>query len=129
MEDNVLQDIENALDQLSDLLGQDAVKQALGAIPDNIMAPVIDGLKTVLNVIKEGLTELKENLDSVVNLDELFGTINSLMEAAEGLAPDQKDTLETVKNIVKTLQDLPGLEDIQRILDKIDAIVAKLEAI
>ena len=129
MEDNVLQDIENALDQLSGLLDQDAVKQAIGAIPDNIMAPVIDGLKTVLNVIKDGLTELKENLDSVVNLDQLFGTINSLMEAAEGLAPDQKDTLETVKNIVKTLQDLPGLDDIQRILDKIDAIVAKLEAL
>jgi hypothetical protein len=129
MEDNILQDIENALDQLSGLLDQDAVKQAISAIPDNIMAPVIDGLKTVLNVIKDGLTELKENLDSVVNLDQLFGTISSLMEAAEGLAPDQKDTLETVKNIVKTLQDLPGLEDIQRILDKIDAIVAKLEAL
>jgi hypothetical protein len=129
MEDNVLQDIENALDQLSELLDQDAVKQAISAIPDNIMAPVIDGLKTVLNVIKDGLTELKENLDSVVNLDQLLGTISSLMEAAEGLAPDQKDTLETVKNIVKTLQDLPGLEDIQRILDKIDAIVAKLEAL
>jgi ABC-type transporter Mla subunit MlaD len=129
MEDNVLQDIENALDNLSELLDRNEVKTALDAIPDSILDPVVDGLKSILDVIKEALNELKENLDSVVNLDELFTTISSLLEAAEGLAPGQKETLDTVGNIVKTLQDLPGLEDINRILGKIDQIVAKLEAL
>ena len=129
MDDNILQEVEEALDQLSSLLDQEPVKQAIGLIPESIMGPVIEGLKTILNVIKDALNELKENLESVVNLEELFSTVNSLLEAAEGLAPGQKDTLETVKNIVKTLQDLPGLEDLNRILQKIDQIVAKLEAL
>ena len=129
MDDNILQEVEEALDQLSSLLDQEPVKQAIGLIPESIMGPVIEGLKTILNVIKDALNELKENLESVVNLEELFSTVNNLLEAAEGLAPGQKDTLETVKNIVKTLQDLPGLEDLNRILQKIDQIVAKLEAL
>lgn len=129
MDENVLDQLTEALDSLSSLLEDTAVQTALGAIPDTIMAPVIAGLKTVLNVIKDALNELKENLGSVVDLGQLFTTINSLMEAAEGLAPGQKDTLDTVKNIVKTLEDLPGLEDIEAILTKIDAIVAKLEAL
>lgn len=129
MADNVLQEIEQALDQLSSLLDQDAIKQALGLIPDSLKDPVVDGLKTVLNVIKDALNELKENLESVLNLDELFSTVNGLLEAVEGLAPGEKDTLDTVKNIVKTLQDLPGVEDIERILGKVDQIIAKLEAL
>jgi hypothetical protein len=129
MADNVLQEIEQALDQLSSLLDQDPVKQALDLIPDNLKDPVVDGLKTVLNVIKDALNELKENLDSVLNLDELFSTINGLLEAVEGLAPGEKETLETVRSIVQTLQGLPGVEDINRILQKVDQIVAKLEAL
>ena len=129
MDENILQQVEEALDQLSSLLDQDAVKQAIGLIPDTLMEPVIEGLKTVLNVIKDALEELAENLESVINLEELFSTVNGLLEAAEGLAPGEKGTLETVKNIVKTLQDLPGLEDLNRILGKIDEIVAKLETL
>lgn len=129
MEENVLEDVENALDELSSLLNQDAIKQAIGLIPDTLKEPVIDGLKQVLNVIKDALNELMANLESVVSLGELFSTINSLMEAAESLAPGEKDTLDTVKNIVNTLQDLPGVDDIEQILSKIDAIVAKLEAL
>lgn len=129
MDDNVLEDLKKALQDLSSLLDQDAVKTAIGAIPDSIMAPVIEGLKTILNVIKDALNELKESLDSVVNLDELLTTVTGLLDAAEGLAPGQKDTLDTVRTIVKTLQDIPGLEDINEILGLIDQIVAKLEAL
>lgn len=129
MEDNVLEDLEKAIDELSNLLGQEPIKQAINAIPDTIMSPVIEGLKSILNVITDALNELKNSLDSVVNLEQLFNTVNGLLEAAEGLAPGQKETLESVKNIIKTLQDLPGLADIERILGKIDAIVTQLEAL
>lgn len=129
MDDNVLEDLKKALQDLSSLLDQDAVKTAIGAIPDSIMAPVIEGLKTILDVIKDALNELKESLDSVVNLDELLTTVTGLLDAAEGLAPGQKDTLDTVRTIVKTLQDIPGLEEINEILGLIDQIVAKLEAL
>jgi phage-related protein len=127
MDDNVLEQLKEALQELSNLLDDTAVKTALGAIPDSIMAPVIEGLKTVLNVIKDALEELKDNLGSVADLDQLFSTVNSLLEAAEGLAPGQKDTLDTVKNIIKTLEDIPGIEDIEEILTMITAIVDKLE--
>jgi phage-related protein len=129
MDDNVLEDLKKALQDLSSLLDQDAVKTAIGAIPDSIMDPVIEGLKIILDVIKDALNELKESLDSVVNLDELLTTVTGLLDAAEGLAPGQKDTLDTVRTIVKTLQDIPGLEDINEILGLIDQIVAKLEAL
>jgi hypothetical protein len=129
MDDNVLEDLKDALQDLSTLLDNDAVKTAISAIPDSIMGPVIDGLNTILNVIKDALNELKDSLDSVVNLDELLSTVNGLLNAAEGLAPGQKETLDTVRTIVKTLQDIPGLEDINQILGLIDQIVAKLAAL
>lgn len=129
MDENILQQLESALDQLSTLLDDNAVKTAIGAIPDSIMNPVIDGLKTILDTISDALNELKASLDSVVNLDELLTTINSLLEAAEGLAPNQRSTLDSVRTIVSTLQDLPGLADIDRILGKIGQIVGKLEAL
>jgi hypothetical protein len=128
MDENVLEQLKEALQELNTLLDNTAVKTALAAIPDSIMKPVIEGLKEVLNVIKEALNELK-NLPVVGDLDAFLSTVNSLLEAAEGLAPGKKSTLDTVKNIVKTLQDLPGTEDIEEILGMIDQIVAKLEAL
>jgi len=129
MADNVLEQLKEALGELSTLLDNAAIKAAIGAIPDSIMAPIIEGLKSVLQVIKDALDELKESLDSVVNIEELLTTVNSLLEAAEGLAPGQKDTLDSVKAIVKTLQDLPGLAEINEIITLIDQIVGKLEAL
>jgi phage-related protein len=129
MEDNVLDDLKEALQDLSTLLDNDAVKTAISAIPDRFMVPIIDGLNTILNVIKDALNELKESLDSVVDLEELLSTVNGLLDAAEGLAPGQKEALDTVRTIVKTLQDIPGLEDINQILGLIDQIIAKLAAL
>ncbi len=129
MDENVLQKLKEALQELSTLLDNPAVKTAIGAIPDSIMNPVIDGLKTVLNVIKDALNELKNSLGSVTALGDLLKTVNDLLAAAEGLAPGQKDTLNTVKTIVKTLQDLPGVADIEAILTLIGQIIAKLEAL
>jgi ABC-type transporter Mla subunit MlaD len=129
MDENVLEQLEEALGKLNTLLDDTAVKTALGAIPDAMMNPVIEGLKQVLGVIQDALDELKENLPGIGDLQEFLDTVNSLLEAAEGLAPGQQSTLETVKNIVKTLQDLPGADDIERILGMIDGIIDKLEAL
>jgi ABC-type transporter Mla subunit MlaD len=129
MAGNVLGDVEKALDDLSALLDQPTIRQAVGKIPSELKSPVIDGLKSILDVIKKALNDLKANLQSIVNLKELFGTINSLMDAAEGLAPGEKDTLDQVKKVVSTLEDVPGLADIDRILGKLDAIVAKLQGL
>ncbi|MDD1749653.1 MAG: hypothetical protein LUO89_07225, partial [Methanothrix sp.] len=85
MAENVLGDVEKALDDLSALLDQPAIRQAVGKIPGELKSPVIDGLKSILDVIKKALNDLKANLQSIVNLKDLFGTINSLMDAAEGL--------------------------------------------
>src|SRR5215213_3070605 len=125
MADNTLQKLKDALQELSTLLGKDDVRNAVGAIPDAIMNPVIEGLKTVLNVIKDALGELKNSLGSVTKLEGLLKTVNDLLTAAEGLAPGQKSTLDTVKTIVKTLQDLPGLADIEAILTLISQIVTQ----
>lgn len=129
MNDNVLAELKQALQELSTLLDNPAVRTAIGAIPDSIMNPVIDGLKTVLNVIRDALNELKNSLGSVTALGDLLTTVNNLLAAAEGLAPGQKDTLETVKTIVKTLQDLPGVAEIEEILTLIQQIITKLEAL
>jgi phage-related protein len=129
MEENTLQKLKEALQQLSTLLDNAAVRTAIGAIPDSIMNPVIEGLKTVLNVIKDALDELKNSLASVTSLGDLLTAITDLLTAAEGLAPGQRDTLETVKTIVKTLQDLPGVAEIEEILTLIQQIVTKLEGL
>ena len=129
MDENVLQKLKDALQELSTLLDNPAVSTAIRAVPDTIMNPVIEGLKTVLNVIKDALDELKDSLGSVTALDDLLKTVNDLLTAAEGLAPGQQGTLTTVKNIVKTLQDLPGVAEIEEILTLIGQLVAKLEAL
>src|SRR5262245_116736 len=129
MEQNVLDKLKDALNQLSALLDEQPVKTAIGLIPHSIMGPVIDGLKTILRVVKDGLNELKSSLDSVGSIGDLLTAINSLLEAAEGLAASEKDTLEGVRSVVKTLQDLPGAAEIEAILQQIDQIVTKLEAL
>jgi conjugal transfer/entry exclusion protein len=129
MEPNVLDQLRDALQQLNALLDQQPVKTAIGLIPDSIMNPVIEGLKTILNVVKDALDQLKESLDSVGNISELLGAINSLLEAAEGLATSQRDTLEGLRSVVRTLQDLPGAAEIDAILQQINQIVTKLEAL
>jgi phage-related protein len=129
MEPNVLDQLKSALQELSALLDQPAVRTAIGLIPDAIMSPVIEGLKTILGVVKDALDELKNSLDSVVNIDQLLTTVTSLLDAAAGLAPAQRDTLEAVRAIVRTLQDLPGPADLDEILASINGIVTKLEAL
>lgn len=126
---NTLEQLKQSLQELSTLLDNAAVRTAIGAVPDAIMNPVIEGLKTILNVIKDALNELKNSLGSVTQLSDLLSAVNSLLTAAEGLAPGQRDTLETVKTIVRTLQDIPGVAQIEEILTLIGQIIGKLEGL
>jgi phage-related protein len=127
--ENTLVQLKQSLQELSTLLDNPAVRTAIGAVPDALMKPVIDGLKTILNVLKDALSELKNSLGSVTQLGDLLKAVNDLLTAAEGLAPGQKSTLETVKTIVKTLQDIPGVADIDEILTLVGQIVGKLAAL
>jgi len=129
MEENVLVKLKQALQDLSALLDDANIKTAIGLIPDAIMGPVLEGLKAILQVVKDALDELKGSLDSIGSIEELLGVVNSLLDAVEGLAPAQRETLESVRAIVRTLQDLPGVAEIQEIVTLIDQIVAKLEAL
>ncbi len=123
---NTLQQLKQALQQVSAFLDNPAVRTALGQIPASIKDPVMDGLRTVLEVIQTALNELKANLGAVTTVQDLLKVINDLLTAAEGLAPGQKDTLDSVKTIVKTLQDLPGVAEIEEILNLIQQIITKL---
>lgn len=127
--DNKLQELKKALDEVLTFLNNPAVTTALGQIPDSIKKPVLDGLKQVLDVIKKALDELKQNLGAVTTVKDLLKVINDLLTAAEGLAPGEKETLDSVKAIVQTLQDLPGAQEIQEILGKIDQIITKLNSL
>ncbi len=124
--DNKLQQLKEALQQVSAFLDKPEVRTALNAIPESIKKPVLDGLKTVLGVIQKALDELKKNLGAVTTVHDLLKVINDLLTAAEGLAPGEKETLDSVKTIVQTLQDLPDAAKIQEILDLIQQIVTKL---
>ncbi len=128
-EENALQKVKSALQELLTLLDKDIVKKAIEAIPDSIMNPVIEGLKEVLKVIKDGLEELKKNLGDALKISEIVGPVNSLLDAAGSLASSQSGTIDKVKEIVKTLENLPGAEEIEEILGLVDQVVAKLEAL
>ncbi len=129
MADNVLDELKEALTELSDLLERQDIKTAIGLIPDSIMGPVLEGLRTILGVVKDALDELKDSLASVGSITDLLGVVNTLLDAVEGLAPGQRDTLESVRAIVRTLQDLPDAAAIEELLTLIDQIIAKLEAL
>lgn len=124
--DNKLQELKQALQQVSTFLDNPAVRTALGQIPASIKKPVFDGLKQVLDVIKKALDELKGSLSAVTTVKDLLKVINDLLDAAAGLAPGEKATLDNVKQIVKTLQDLPGAAEIEEILNLINQIISKL---
>ncbi|HEY9605391.1 MAG TPA: hypothetical protein V6C85_27550 [Allocoleopsis sp.] len=130
MADNTLEKLKSALQELSGILDDSTVKTALGAIPASIKSPIVEGLKTVLNVVKNTLKELKDKISSVVKLDKLFATTTKLLDAVEGLAPDQKSTLEDVKKVVSTVQDVANAQqEIEAILALIEQIVQKLAAV
>lgn len=124
--DNKLQELKKALQQVSTFLDNPAVRTALGQLPASIKNPVFEGLKKVLDVIKKALDELKGSLGAVTTVKDLLKVINDLLAAAEGLAPGAKDTLDSVKTIVQTLQDLPGAAEIEEILSLINQIITKL---
>ncbi len=126
---NTLQQVKQALQAVLDFLSKPEVATAFTQIPDSFKNPVKNGLNSVLNVIQRALNELKDKLSAVTTVHDLLGVINDLLTAAEGLAPGEKDTLETVKSIVKTLQDLPDAQQIQQILDLVQAIITKLGAL
>lgn len=129
MTDNTLEKIKSALDKLSTTLDSSAVQTALGLIPDTLKDPIVNGLKQVLEVVKTTLNDLKDKVASIVDLGELFSTTTELLEAAEGLAPDQSSTFGEVRSVVQTLQDIPeAQQEIENILAQIDTIIAKLEA-
>jgi hypothetical protein len=65
----------------------------------------------------------------VTTVKDLLKVINDLLTAVEGLAPGEKETLERVRTIVKTLQDLPDAAKILEILNLIQEIVTKLGAL
>lgn len=123
---NTLVQLKTALEQVRDFLKTPAVSEALGKIPASIKKPVTDGLKEVLKVIQKALNELKDNLGSVTTVKDLLKVINDLLTAAEGLAPGEKATLDQVRGIVKTLQDLPDAAEILSILNLIQEIIDKL---
>ena len=127
--DNTLQQLKTALQEVSTFLDNPAVRTALGQIPASIKDPVMEGLRTVLGVIQTALNELKNNLSAVTTVQDLLKVINDLLTAAEGLAPGQKDTLDSVKTIVKTLQDLPSAAEIEEILNLIQQIINKLQSL
>lgn len=127
--DNKLQELKQALQQVSTFLDNPAVRTALGQIPASIKTPVFDGLKQVLDVIKKALDELKGSLSAVTTVKDLLKVINDLLNAAAGLAPGAQDTLNNVKTIVQTLQDLPGAAEIEEILNLINQIVTKLNSL
>ena len=127
MAENTFAKLKDALNKLSDLLDNAAIRTALGAIPASMKTPLVEGLKQVLNVVKNTVNELKQKLSSLVNLSELFSTTNSLVEAVEGLAPDQRSNLDQVRSVISTLQDATsGQQDIEEILGKIDQLITKL---
>ena len=125
--DNTLQQLRTALQEVSAFLDRPEVRTALGQIPASIKDPVMEGLRTVLGVIQTALNELKDNLGAVTTVQDLLRVINDLLTAAEGLAASQRETLDQVKSIVKTLQDLPSAAEIEEILTLIQQIVDKLQ--
>jgi hypothetical protein len=125
--DNTLQQLKTALQEVSAFLDRPEVRTALGQIPASIKDPVMEGLRTVLGVIQTALNELKDNLGAVTTVQDLLRVINDLLTAAEGLAASQRETLDQVKSIVKTLQDLPSAAEIEEILTLIQQIIDKLQ--
>lgn len=123
---NTLDQVKTAIQAISDFLDKPEVRAALGQIPSTIKQPVLDGLKTILGVVQKALDELKQNLGAVTTIHDLLNVINNLLNAVAGLAPDQQATLETVKNIVKTLQDLPDATQVQAISDLASGLITKI---
>lgn len=126
---NTLTQLKTALQEVSTFLDKPEVRTALGQIPASIKNPIMEGLRTVLGVIDTALKELKANLGAVTTVQDLLKVLNDLLTAAEGLAPGQKDTLDSVKTIVKTLQDLPNAAEIDSILTLITQIIGKLQGL
>ena len=122
-----LDQVKTALQSVSDFLDKAEVRAALGQIPDSIKKPVLDGLKTILGVIQKALDELTKNLGAVSTIQDLLAVINNLLDAAQGLAQSEKDTLQNVKNVVATLQSLPDAAQIKAISDLAGGVITKIE--
>ena len=127
--DDKIKALKEALDKTSEFLDKPEVRTALGQIPGSIKDPVFEGLRTVLNVIKTALDELKANLGAVTTVQDLLKVINDLLDAAKGLASGEEETLNRVKDIINTLQSLPSAADIEAVIAKVEEIIQKLSSL
>ena len=100
VDDNVLETLKTRLQELSNQLDDQTVFDAIASTPENIMNPVIQGFKTVLNALKNSLQS--------ANSPEFLGNVNNLLAVSE---------------------DLPNEQERTEILTLIDPILKKLEAL
>ena len=130
MADDVLTKIETALTDLNAELDKPQVRNCLDDIPSSLRDPVVSGLRTLLNVYKQTLNDLKTSSDCVDSVDDLLESAERIVDAGEGLAPGEADTFNTVRSVITGVRSAAGaVARIDRIIGLIDQVVTKLETL
>jgi len=128
--DDILTTIETALTELNAELDKPAVRNCLDDIPSSLRDPVVSGLRSLLDVYKDTLNELKTSSDCVDSVDDLLNAAERVVAAGEGLAPSEADTFNTVRNVITGVRSAAGAAArIDRIIGLIDQCVTKLESL
>lgn len=125
---DVLQDFKTFLDS-----NVPTIKPAIQAIASLIpqVTELIDKLASLMNSLKSEINKLDVNaIPGLAEASNFTSKIKTFLDAAEGLLPDQKSTIDDVRSVADVVTGLPSLDAVKtEIISLIDAIVAHLNSL
>lgn len=123
-----IEKLEDALNQIKTFMTDnkpvyDRIKAALSSV----INPVIAGIKTVLDALIGALGQLESSLEDLDSFQGFVGNAKNLLDGAEGLLPEQKETIDTVRNVLETIGgEVPTADDIGNVIDLINEVKVML---
>jgi len=132
---NLYQDLKNALNDFKTFLDNNVVtiKPAIQALK-SIVPQVGDLVTQLVGLMTKLKTEIQNlNVSAVPGLSQLstFTTaIQTLLQTAENLLPNEKSDIDQVLSVVSVVSGLPSLDTVkQDILTLIDGIIGDLNSL
>lgn len=135
-ETNLFQELKDALQEFKDFLDENVptIKPAIQALASLIpqIVELIDLLVGLLNQVKTEVQNLDVSaIPGLAEVSEFTGKIDSLVEAARALLPDDaEESINEVLEVASVVSSLPSLDELKtEIVTLIEAIVIHLNSL
>jgi methyl-accepting chemotaxis protein len=121
MANNIYEQLRDALKEFKEFLEKDngEIKGVLSQVVSNFppLGGLIKSLLDLLDDLKAEIADLADNLEDIDKARSFAKTAQKVVEAGKELLTDSP-VVETVLDVVKVINDIPSLADVQTEIDE-----------